>query len=36
MSFEMTVYCSVDWDAGLRARHATDAPLMRPDPLRAE
>jgi ketosteroid isomerase-like protein len=27
---ELTVYCSGDWDAALRARHATEAPLLRP------
>lgn len=27
---EMTVYCSGDWDAALRARHAADAPILRP------
>lgn len=27
---ELTVYCSGDWDAELRARHATEGPLIRP------
>lgn len=27
---EMTVYCSGDWDAALRARHAAEAPILRP------
>jgi ketosteroid isomerase-like protein len=27
---EMTVYCSGDWDAELRARHAAEAPIVRP------
>lgn len=27
---EMTVYCSGDWDADLRARHAAEATLLRP------
>lgn len=27
---ELTVYCSGDWNAELRARHATEAPLIRP------
>lgn len=27
---EMTVYCSGDWDAELRARHAAEAPMIRP------
>jgi hypothetical protein len=27
---ELTVYCSGDWDAKLRARHAAEAPLTRP------
>jgi ketosteroid isomerase-like protein len=27
---ELTVYCSGDWDADLRARHATEAPTLRP------
>jgi ketosteroid isomerase-like protein len=27
---ELTVYCSGDWDADLRARHATEAPILRP------
>jgi hypothetical protein len=27
---ELTVYCSGDWDAELRARHAAEAPIMRP------
>jgi ketosteroid isomerase-like protein len=27
---EMTVYCSGDWDADLRARHAAEAPIFRP------
>jgi ketosteroid isomerase-like protein len=27
---EMTVYCSGDWDAELRARHAAEAPILRP------
>ena len=26
----LTVYCSGDWDAELRARHATEAPILRP------
>jgi hypothetical protein len=27
---ELTVYCSGDWDKGLRARHAAEAPMLRP------
>jgi hypothetical protein len=27
---ELTVYCSGDWDAELRARHAVEAALIRP------
>jgi hypothetical protein len=27
---EMTVYCSGDWDPELRARHAAEAPILRP------
>ena len=27
---ELTVYCSGDWDAALRARHAAEAPILRP------
>ena len=27
---ELTVYCSGDWDAGLRARHAAEALMLRP------
>ena len=27
---ELTIYCSGDWDAELRARHAADAPILRP------
>ena len=27
---ELTVYCSGDWDAELRARHAAEAPIIRP------
>jgi len=27
---ELTVYCSGDWDAELRARHAAQAPILRP------
>jgi hypothetical protein len=27
---EMTVYCSGDWDADLRSRHAAEAPVLRP------
>lgn len=26
----LTIYCSGDWDAELRARHATEAPILRP------
>jgi ketosteroid isomerase-like protein len=26
----LTVYCSGDWDAELRARHAAEAPIIRP------
>jgi ketosteroid isomerase-like protein len=26
----LTVYCSGDWDAQLRARHAAEAPILRP------
>ena len=26
----LTVYCSGDWDAELRARHAAEAPMLRP------
>jgi ketosteroid isomerase-like protein len=29
---ELTVYCSGDWDADLRARHAAEAPILRPIP----
>jgi len=28
---ELTIYCSGDWDAQLRARHAAEAPLLRPE-----
>ena len=27
---ELTLYCSGDWDAELRARHAAEAPIIRP------
>jgi ketosteroid isomerase-like protein len=27
---ELTVFCSGDWDAELRARHAAEAPMVRP------
>ena len=27
---DLTVYCSGDWDAALRARHAAEAPILRP------
>ena len=27
---EMTVFCSGDWDSELRARHAAEAPMLRP------
>jgi len=27
---ELTIYCSGDWNAELRARHAAEAPLIRP------
>ncbi|HET7488875.1 MAG TPA: hypothetical protein VFJ85_13180 [Acidimicrobiales bacterium] len=27
---EMTIYCSGDWDADLRARHAAESPILRP------
>jgi ketosteroid isomerase-like protein len=27
---ELTVFCSGDWDAALRARHAAEAPILRP------
>jgi ketosteroid isomerase-like protein len=27
---EMTIYCSGDWDAELRARHAAETTLVRP------
>ena len=27
---ELTVYCSGDWDEELRARHAAEAPMLRP------
>jgi hypothetical protein len=27
---ELTVYCSGDWDAELRARHAAETPILRP------
>jgi ketosteroid isomerase-like protein len=27
---ELTVYCSGDWDEELRARHAAEAPIIRP------
>lgn len=27
---ELTVFCSGDWDAELRARHAAEAPMIRP------
>jgi ketosteroid isomerase-like protein len=27
---DLTVYCSGDWDADLRARHAAEAPILRP------
>jgi len=26
----LTVYCSGDWDTELRARHAAEAPIIRP------
>lgn len=29
---ELTVFCSGDWDAELRARHAAEAPMLRFDP----
>jgi len=28
---ELTIYCSGDWNAELRARHATETRLIRPD-----
>jgi ketosteroid isomerase-like protein len=27
---ELTVYCTGDWDEELRARHAAEAPMLRP------
>ena len=27
---ELTVFCSGDWDAALRARHTAEAPILRP------
>jgi hypothetical protein len=27
---ELTIYCSGDWDAETRARHAAEAPMLRP------
>jgi hypothetical protein len=27
---EVTVYCSGEWDEALRARHAAEAPMIRP------
>jgi hypothetical protein len=27
---ELSVYCSGDWDVALRARHAAEAPMLRP------
>ena len=27
---ELTIYCSGDWDAELRARHAAETTLLRP------
>ena len=27
---ELTIYCSGDWDNALRARHASEAPILRP------
>ena len=27
---ELTIYCSGDWDEELRARHAAEAPVLRP------
>ena len=27
---DLTIYCSGDWDADLRARHAAEAPILRP------
>lgn len=27
---ELTVFCSGEWDAALRARHAAEAPILRP------
>jgi hypothetical protein len=27
---DLTIYCSGDWDAELRARHAAEAPVLRP------
>jgi ketosteroid isomerase-like protein len=27
---DLTIYCSGDWDAALRARHAAEAPILRP------
>src|SRR5262245_40557605 len=27
---ELTIYCSGDWDPELRARHAAEAPIIRP------
>ena len=28
---EVLVYCNGSWDAALRARHAVEAPMLRPD-----
>jgi hypothetical protein len=27
---DLTIYCSGDWDAELRGRHAAEAPVLRP------
>ena len=27
---DLTIYCSGDWDAALRTRHAAEAPILRP------
>jgi ketosteroid isomerase-like protein len=27
---DLTIYCSGDWDAALRTRHASEAPILRP------
>jgi ketosteroid isomerase-like protein len=27
---DLTIYCSGDWDPALRARHASEAPILRP------